>query len=351
MKYYGCDAHKKYCMFSYMDENGDHGPSLRVSNEKEHFINFLETLPPGSSIAIETVGNYYWMVDAMEKAGHKPKLANAGKAKSMMGQLNKTDKLDAEGLATLLRNGTLPEVWIPPGELRDKRELPRMRMTFVGIRTKLKNRIHSYLSKYAIEIKEVTDIFGSKGRKLLERRMEELPSQTKRSVRAHLELLDQVEAQIKSCEEQIKAVVKQTPEMTLLKTIPGVGDILAIVIALEVGDVSRFPRAQKLASYAGTVPRIKDSGGRRYYGRVRPDVNRYLKQALVEAANVVALNHKRWSDRHVSRLYQRIKHRRGGQKAIIAVARHVAEATYWMLKKNEPYKDPKQKETVSSTRK
>jgi len=351
MRYYGCDAHKRYCVFSYMDKDGDHGPSLRVSNEREHFINFLETLPPGSCIAIETVGNYYWMVDEMEKAGHDPKLTNAGKAKLMMGQLNKTDKLDAEGLALLLRNGTLPEVWIPPGELRDQRELPRMRMTFVGVRTKLKNRIHSYLSKYAIEIKEVRDIFGSKGRKILGKRIEELPQQTKRSVQAHLELLDQVGAQIKSCEEQIKAVVKETAEINLLKTIPGVGDVLAIVIAMEVGDVSRFPRAQNLASYAGTVPRVKDSGGRRYYGRVRPDVNRYLKWAFIEAANVVVLNQKRWSHQHVTRLYMRIKQRRGHGKAVVAVARHMAEATYWMLKKNEPYKDPQKKEPVSSTRK
>lgn len=351
MKYFGCDAHKRYSVFTYMDENGNHGPSLRVLNEQEHFISFLETVPPGSSIALETVGNYYWMVDAMEKSGHKPRLTNAGKAKLMMGQLNKTDKLDAQGLALLLRNGTLPEVWIPPGELRDHRELPRMRMTFVGIRTKLKNRIHSYLSKYAIEIKEAADIFGAKGRQILEKRIEDLPPQTKRSVRAHLELLDQVEAQIKSCDKQIKAVVAETPEIKLLKTMPGVGDILAVVIAMEVGDVSRFPRAQNLASYAGTVPRIKDSGGRRYYGRVRPDVNRYLKLALVEAANVVALHHQRLSHRHVGRLYQRLKYKRGAPKAKIAVARHLAEATYWMLKKNEPYKDPPKKEPVSSTRK
>jgi hypothetical protein len=89
----------------------------------------LRGLPVGSSIAVETVGNWYWIVDEMQQAGHQPRLAHARKAKLMMGQLDKTDKLDARGLATLLRNGTLPEVWIPSRETRDQRELLRLRMT------------------------------------------------------------------------------------------------------------------------------------------------------------------------------------------------------------------------------
>ncbi|MFQ5976073.1 MAG: IS110 family transposase, partial [Candidatus Hydrothermarchaeales archaeon] len=278
-------------------------------------------------------------------------LVNAGKAKLMMGQINKTDKLDANGLALLLRNGTLPSVWIPPSELRDQRELPRMRMALVHVRTMLKNRIHATLAKYAIQITEVSDIFGKSGRALMKRRLSELPLHTRRSVEAQLKLLDQVEEHIKVCEKQIEDIIEKTPAMRLLMTIPGVGSILATVIAMEVGQIDRFPSAQNLASYAGTVPRIKESAGRIRFGRVRPDVNRYLKWALVEAANVVVLNQVRWPGRHVVQLYRRIKQRRGHGKAVVAVARHLAEATYWMLKRNEAYKEPKKSETVSSTRK
>ncbi len=147
----------------------------------------------------------------MEQTGHIPLLTNAGKAKAMMEQINKTDKLDAKGLALLLRNGTLPSIWIPPGELRDPRELPRMGMTLVRIRTMLKNRIHATLSKYAIEIDEVCDVFGVTGRRLLKERIRELPPQTRHSVEKQLELLDDVEGQIKESEAQIKAVVRETP--------------------------------------------------------------------------------------------------------------------------------------------
>ena len=166
MNYYtGCDAHKKYSVFTTISEAGEIFSAKRVEHDRQKFRSFLETLPTGSCIAIESAGDWYWLVDEMEKAGHKPSLVHAGKAKLMMGNINKTDKLDARGLAILARNGTLPVVWIPPGELRDQRELPRMRLALGGIRTKLKNRIHATFAKYGITFEEVSDIFGRRGRR------------------------------------------------------------------------------------------------------------------------------------------------------------------------------------------
>lgn len=349
-RYYGCDSHKSYSIFAFMAENGDYGPCVRVENERERFRSFLDKLPPGSPIALESVGHWYWIVDEMERAGHLPLLAHAGKAKVMMGQINKTDKLDARGLAMLTRNGTLPSVWIPPGELRDQRELPRMRMVLVGMRTRLKNRVHATLAKYAIKIEEVEDLFGVEGRKILRSRVKELPPQTCKSAEAELELLDRLEEQIRWNEKEIEAVIAKTAQMKLLMTAPGIGSILAVVIALEVGDVERFRRPESLACYAGTVARVRSSGGKSFLGKVRPDVNHYLKWAFVEAGNIVAINQKRWAGRHVGQLYLRVRERGGHGKAVVAVARHLAEATYWMLRRNEPYKEPEKSQTVSSNR-
>jgi transposase len=330
-----------------MNEAGRVGAPVRVEHARMMFRRFLESLPAGSPIAIESVGNWYWMIDEMERAGHSPQLAHAGKAKLMMGQINKTDKLDAAGLATLLRNGTLPSVWIPSGELRDQRELPRMRMSLVSVRTMLKNRIHATLAKYAIEIDEVSDLFGMKGREILAKRLEELPPYTRRSVETQLELLDQVADHIRLSEKEIQEVVEATPAMKLLMTIPGIGKILAVVIALEIGDITRFPGPEHLASYAGTVPRVKSSGGKTFFGKVRPDVNRYLKWALIEAANMIVLHQRHWSHYHMTRLYHRLRERKGHAKAVVAVARHMAEAVFWVLKKNEAYKEPQK--PISST--
>src|SRR5260370_9992913 len=128
----GCDAHKRYSIFSSVNEKGRIGRAVRVSNDREAFRGYLEQLPTGSPIAVESSGHWYWLVDEIERAGHEPHLVNAGEAKRRMGKPNKTDKLDAEGPANLLRNGTPPAGWIPPIALRDQRELLRLRMFLVA---------------------------------------------------------------------------------------------------------------------------------------------------------------------------------------------------------------------------
>ena len=267
------------------------------------------------------------VVDEIEGAGCIPKLVHARKAKLMMGQINKTDKLDARGLNTLQRNGTLPTVWIPPGELRDQRELPRTRMALVRQRTQLKNRLHATLAKYALHDVEVSDLFGVRGRALLRQRCELLPPHTAYATRQLLEQVESLDRQVAGFEQRIKSVFKPTPAIQWLLTLPGVGLTLAVVIALEIGDVTRVPTAEKLASYAGCTGRVPASGDTLRDGRLRPDVNRYLKWAFIEAANAICLMRRRHPHRHVSRLYERIARRTGHPKAIGAVARPLAEAT------------------------
>ena len=115
---------------------------------------------------------------------------------------------------------------------------------------------------------------------------------------------------------------------SVLMSLPGVGMILAATMALEIGDIGRFLSAERLASYSGTTPRVHASGGKVRFGELRVDVNRYLKWAFAEAANPVALHHRRRPKRHVSQLYRRLRLHKGHAKAIGAVARHLAEAAF-----------------------
>jgi len=161
-QFIGCDAHKKYSVFVGVDERGEISPAVRVDHDREQYRQFLETLPSGSQIALEAGGHYYWIVDEMENAGHHPRLAHPLEAKKRMGKTGKkTDKIDAYGLGILLRNGTLPEVWIPPAALRDQRERLRLRMFLVQPRTRLKNRLQGVLARYNIQL-GVPDAFGAK---------------------------------------------------------------------------------------------------------------------------------------------------------------------------------------------
>jgi transposase len=207
------------------------------------------------------VGHYYWIVDEMESAGHHPRLAHPLEAKKRMGKTGKkTDKVDARGLSILLRNGTLPEVWIPPAVLRDQRELFRLRMFLVQQRTRLKNRIQGVLARYNIQL-GVPDMFGAEGRRRIRMRLGELPENTRQSVELELKAEDFMEVQIADIEKRLERMMQDSAEADLLKTLPYVGPILSMVMALEIGSVERFASAAHLASYSGLVPRVHSSGG------------------------------------------------------------------------------------------
>src|SRR5207245_3165697 len=272
---------------------------------------YLNGCEPGTAVAVEATGNWYWIIEEIEQAGLQPRLVHPRKAKLMMGQINKTDKLDAQGLNRLQRNGTLPTVWIPPRPLRDLRELTRTRLVLVAQRTRLKNRLSATLAKWGTPASEYSDPYGKRGRAELENHLQRLPEQTRWVSGQLLAQLDFVSGQVRQLEQRLEVLVEITPEMQWLLTMPGVGVILAATIALEIGEVQRFPSAMHLASYAGTTPRVHASGGKVRYGSLRADVNRYLKWGFAGAANSVAVNHKSHTERDVSRLYRGMSGREG----------------------------------------
>lgn len=333
------DSHKHYTQACVQTEEGRILEETRIAHRRGNLREYLERWEKGSPVAVESIGNWYWIIEEIEEAGMRPRLVHARKAKLMLGEINKTDKLDARGLNRLQQTGTLPTVWIPSREVRDRRELPRTRMVFSALRTRLKNRIHSIISKYGLqeEFRGSSDIFGKQARQKFAGCIQKLPEQTGYTLERLLEQLEKVEVQIRELEERMKQVSQDSPELQLLRTLPGVGWILGIVILQEIGEVQRFAKAERLAAYAGTVPRVHASGGKVHYGRVRPDTNHYLKWAFTEAGNLVALQQKYSPHRHVNQVYQRIRQRRGHATAVGAVARHLAEATYWILTKKEPY--------------
>src|ERR1700686_3731166 len=143
----------------------------------------------------------------MERLGHHPKLCNPYEAKRRMGLTHKTDKLDAKGLAILLRNGTLPEAWIPPGELRDQRELLRMRIFLVHLKTRVKNRIHGTLARHNVLVPGA-DLFGVEARSRLKARLPELPPHSRKAIEQELATLDFLETQIESAEKQLESIMQ-----------------------------------------------------------------------------------------------------------------------------------------------
>jgi transposase len=360
MEIIALDAHKRYSQACVQSQDGQFLCEKRINHRRGTIKQFLDNWTTGTNVALETVGNWYWIVDEIEQAGMQPKLVHAHKAKLMLGSINKTDKacperkpngLDARGLNRLQQAGTLPTVWIPPADVRDHIELPRTRMVFANLWTRLKNRIHSVFDKYGLhtDFEGISDIFGRQGRKQMALTIKRLPCQSRYTLRCLLRELTMVEGQIERIEKRMKKVFSRTEQVKRLMTLPGIGFILAVTIANEIGDISRFTTPQRLASYAGTVASVHSSGGRTRYGKLRSDVNHYLKWAYSEAGNSIAVNHKRLQFRHTSKLYRRIRAKKGHAKAVGAVVRHLAEVSFWVLTRNEDYKEPKVKSVSLTT--
>jgi transposase len=340
-KYIGCDAHARYSLFAVLREDGRWEAPVRVEHEHTEIERFLKQLPAGSPVAIETSGNWYWLVQAMEQAGLEPRLAHATEARKHIPGRNKTDRLDAKGLALMLQNDSLPEVWIPPAKLLDLRDLMRTRLSMRQQGSELKCRILAALRRYGVrDYADGPDLFAQRKRPKLAVSLARLPQECRIASTQEWMLLDQLEEHLEAMEERIRERIASLGWVRLLKTLPGVGTILGSTIYLEIGEVTRFPDAAHLASYAGLVPTVQASGGQYWQGPTPRSSNHFLKWAFIEAANVIVTRQKGWADRHVVQLYRRLRVSKCHGKAATAVARHLAESSWWILTKKQGYREP-----------
>jgi hypothetical protein len=185
----------------------------------ESVSSFFSRLPGGTPVALESVGNWYWIADEIAAAGCLPLLTNPAKAKLMMGHVNKTDRLDANGLATLLRIG-MPTMWLPPASLRDQRELPRTRMALTALRTSIKNRIHSLLAKYNLSPVDGTQLFSKKGRSWLDSSLSRLPPETGAALLSNSSYSTSCLYRLSTLEERIYNLMALTPTMPVRLSLP-----------------------------------------------------------------------------------------------------------------------------------
>lgn len=357
-QFIGCDVHKEYSVFRILEGRGPIGPAIRVRHEKGELERFLQTLPPQSPVAVEACGCWMWMTTLLEKAGLQPHLADPFKVKRMTPGSTRTDATDAAALATLLASGTLPEVWLAPPQVRDLRSLVRTRLAFRRHQSAFKNRIHGTLNQYGLKTwveeedeVDVRDWFTLKAQAQLLKAIDGLPSASREAMRQQLFAVRMLEKQVKSLEEAIEARIGKLGWMRLLQSLPGVGKVLSATLWVEIGDIRRFPSAQHLAQYAGLVPQVQSSGGKTWRGQTPKNCNHFLKWAYVEAANTIAGRQAKWADKyiHAVALYRRVKtNTKLAGKAKVAVGRHLAEATWWMLTKKKDYCEPTSARVTSS---
>jgi transposase len=244
----------------------------------------------------------------------------------------KTDKVDARVLAELSFRDLVPAIWLPGERLRSERELSRFRLHLVKHRTSLKNRIHATLLTFGHQ-RPVSDLFATKGRRLLEQL--EIPEPWQGNVRAGLVLIDDLDRRINEIEARLQRAGADHPYVPLLLTVPGIGWVLGYTIAAEIGEINRFATAKQLVSYTGLCPRVKQSGDSDLRGPLSKHGPRYLRWALIEAAQHAAA-HPAYRERY-QQTKRRLGKQRGAKVAQIELARKLAEAIWHMLTRNQPF--------------
>jgi transposase len=281
---------------------------------------------------VESMTGARFVHDALSRWGWEVLVADAAKVKALAPLACKTDKIDARVLAELSWRDLVPAIWLPSEQLRAERELSRYRLHLVKHRTSLKNRIHATLFSFGCQ-REMSDLFGAAGRQLLERL--ELPDPWRSNVTASLALIDDLERRIDQIQREIKRCGADHQYIPLLLTVPGVGWVLGYTIASEIGDIDRFDSPQKLVGYTGLCPRVKQSGNTDLRGPLSKHGPRYLRWALIEAAQHAAA-HPGYRERYQT-IKRRLGKQRGAKVAQIDLARRLAEAIWHILTKQQPF--------------
>jgi len=330
MFYVGMDIHKRFSQVAVVDESGEIMDQHRLNHTPpEELISYFKQFPKDTQVIMEPTCGWGWLSDGISDLGLEVILAHPLKVRLIAESRIKTDKVDAVVLAQLQRTSFLPQAYLAPKEIRKLRDLFRCRCGLVRMRTTLKLQIHALLDRLGI-FHSFSDLFGKTGRTFLNNL--ELEPPYRENLDRGLRVIDLLNREIKQIEEVIKSRVKEDPQAKHLTTIPGIGFILAYLITSEIGEISRFASAKKLASYCGLVPWVRQSGGFAHYGHLTKVGNTLLRWGLIEAAQVAIRYNpelKVWAEK--------IRRKKGAGVATCAVARKLVGVVYQLLTQERDY--------------
>ena len=342
----GMDVHYKSSNVTFRDRAGrvvrrerlEHAPRDRLRER-------INGWPEGLPIVLEASFGWGWVSDLLAEAGLEPHLSNCYKLEQMRKARGwvKTNKKDADLISLLpFETSTWWEVWRAPTQVRDQREQMRFRGDLVELQTRVKNRIHAIFHRHGI-FHAFSDLFGGQGRAFLAElclhNPTQLSSQGLLALRGQVKLLDHVRRQLADVERILHRQWVTTPLVRRLKTIQGIGLVLAHVLAAEIGRIERFSNHKALASYSLLAPRAKDTGEADSAGaplgrHLGTRGNRTLKWAFIEAAHGAVRSGGRWRA-----MFDRVTDggRKDRNRGYIKVARELVKVVYVVWAKGIDY--------------
>ena len=326
----GLDVHREFAQLAVW-QDGNVRAAGRIETTPEALRLFAESLCELDEVAIEATCNTHAIARLLEQHVGRVVVSNPQKTRAIAEAKVKTDKVDARVLAELLAADYLPGVWLADDATQALRRQVARRAHIVRQRTRLKNRVQSILHRNLVPRCPAADLFGLKGRRWLGE--QELPADERQAVEALVRQLDFHGEELRLVDAELARVALASEEVKRLITIPGVDATVALSIVAAVGDFGRFSSPQRLVSYLGLNPRVRQSGSHpATHGRITKQGRAQARGMLVEAAFAAAR-----VPGPLRAFHERVRARRGLQIAIVATARKLAVLCWHLIAKGEDY--------------
>lgn len=330
MKYCGIDLHSNNSVVVITSETDQVLYSKRHPNDLKQILAALEVHQVElSGVVVESTYNWYWLVDGLIEVGYRVHLANTAAIKQYEGLKHRGDASDAQHLAHMLRLGLLPEGHIMPRDRRTVRDLARKRMQLVQCSTTQILSIENGVSRHT-----GGSINSNRVKQLQDADLEsmQLGEPQTLAIQANVAVMQALQVQIDRLEKVLSKHCRTESGYRLLNTVDGIGEVLATVILLETGDITRFADVGHYASYCRCVGSRHESNGKKKGEGNTKNGNRYLAWAYVEAANFAV----RYCE-PARRFYQKKKAKKNSTVAIKAVAHKLARACYRIMRNQEAF--------------
>jgi transposase len=329
--YCGIDLHARTMYLCILNQDGEIVLHRNMKAAPEPFLRAVAPYRDGLVVAVECLFTWYWLAALCAQEGIPFVLGHALYMKAIHGGKAKNDKIDAQKIAVLLRGGMLPQAYVYPSEMRATRDLLRRRIHFMRQRAAWLTHVQQTNRQDNLPAIGKTIAYKANRGGVSER----LPDPAvQKSIAVDLALIDHYDQLLRDVELAILTTAKQHNANTLylLRTVPGIGEILSLVLLYEIHDLQRFPRVQDFVSYCRLVKCAKESAGKRYGTSGSKIGNAYLKWAFSEAA-VLFLRANPAGQKYLARLAK--KHGKG--KALTVLAHKLARAVYYMLKRQTAF--------------
>jgi len=326
----GMDIHRTFAEVAVWEDGGLRRGG-RVDMTRAGLERFARGLCGEDEVVVEATGNAMAVVRVLSPFVARVVVANPLQVKAIAHAHVKTDKIDAGVLARLRAAGFLPEVWVPDARTERRRRLAARRSQIVRQRTRLKNEVHSILHAHLIPPCPHADLAGRSGRRWLGE--QSLPCDEVEAVERALREIDRLAQDLASLDHAIAEDALTCADTQRLMTIPGIDIGAAAGLLAAIGDVSRFASAQKLVSYLGLNPRVRQSGlAPARHGRISKAGRSHARGLLVEAAWAAAR-----SPGPLRAFFLRIRAKRGQNIAAVATARKLAVLAWHLLTDKADY--------------